>query len=321
MPNIQTKKVLIVQYSQTGQLSRVASSIAEPLINSSLVDVKVLSIEPEVEYPFPWDLFSFLDVFPESVYLDSPGIKPIDIDEEENFDLIILAYQVWFLSPSLPITAFLKSRVGRKLLQDCPVITLIACRNMWATAQDTVKELLQDAHATLIDNIVLIDQGSSIASFITTPRWLLSGKKDAFWGFPPAGIAEEDIKNVCRFGLAIEHGLLNNDEKTGQPMLAGLGAVNANYSLIQSEKVGYRSFRIWGKLLRKTGKSGDPKRKPVLALYLVFLILMILTVVPVNIVLKQILSPFFKKQQMHSKRKYERPSGSDNDRMDEFKCP
>lgn len=320
MPDTPIKKVLIVQYSQTGQLSRVASSIAEPLINSSAVDVKILTIEPEVKYPFPWDIFTFLDIFPESVYLDPPRIKPFNVDEHESFDLIILAYQVWFLSPSLPVTAFLKSSAGQKLLQDHPVITLIGCRNMWTIAQDTVKELLHDAQARLIDNVVLVDQSSSIASFVTTPRWLLSGKKDAFWGFPAAGIAEEEIKNACRFGLAIEHGLLENHEKSGQPILSGLSAVNADYSLIQSEKVGYRSFRIWGKLLRKIGKPGDPKRKPVLVLYLVFLILMILTVVPVNIVLKRILAPFFKTQQTLTERKCELPSGSGNDRMNEFKC-
>lgn len=320
MSDTPIKKVLIVQYSQTGQLSRVASSIAEPLINSSAVDVKILTIEPEDKYPFPWDFFTFLDVFPESVYLDPPRIKPLNIDKRENFDLIILAYQVWFLSPSLPITAFLKSEAGQRLLRNRPVITLIGCRNMWVMAQEAMKVLLKDAQARLVDNIVLVDQGSSIASFVTTPRWLLSGRKDAFWVFPAAGIAEEDIKNACRFGLAIEHGLLKNYEKSGQPMLGGLSAVNTDYSLIQSEKVGYRSFRVWGKLLRKIGKRGDPKRKPILVLYLVFLILMILTVVPVNIILKRISTLFFKTQQAHTKSEYELPSGSGNDRINEFKC-
>lgn len=314
------KKVLIVKYSQTGQLSRVASSIAEPLINSSAIDVKTLTIEPEKQYPFPWDFFMFLDVFPESVYLDPPRIRPLNVNKDERFDLIILAYQVWFLSPSLPITAFLKSETGQRLLQDRPVITLIGCRNMWIMAQEAVKKLLKDANARLIDNVVLVDQGSSIASFVTTPRWLLSGKKDPFWGFPAAGIAEEDIKNACRFGLAIEYGLLKSHEKSGESLLHGLKAVNTDYGLIQSEKVGYRSFRIWGKLLRNIGKQNDPKRKPVLILYLVFLILMILTVVPINIILKRISSPLFRTQQENTKIIYELPSGSGIERMDDFKC-
>ena len=50
---------------------------------------------------------------------------------DEQFDLVILAYQVWYLAPSGPITAFLKSEAGRRLLHGRPVVTVIACRNMW----------------------------------------------------------------------------------------------------------------------------------------------------------------------------------------------
>jgi len=314
------KKVLIVQYSQTGQLSRITDSISKPLIDSDRVNVTTISIKPEKPFPFPWDFFSFFDVFPESVYLDPPEIKEINIDADENFDLVILAYQVWFLSPSLPITAFIKSETGKKLLKGKPVITVIGCRNMWAMAQETMRTLLDEAGATLIDNIALVDQGSALASFVTTPRWLLTGKKDAFSGFPAAGVSDEDINHSCRFGLAILKGLATDQEKTGYPLLTGLNAAKADSSLIQSEKVGYRSFRIWGKLLRKVGKQGDVKRKPVLIIYLVFLILMIVTVVPINMLLKRILAPFLKNKQAQLQKQYEMPSGSGTERMDEFQC-
>lgn len=312
-----TKKVLIVQYSQTGQLSSVARAVAEPLIASELVDVQVLNIEPENPYPFPWPLLPFLDVFPESVYLDPPAIKPIELDNTD-FDLIILAYQVWYLSPSLPITAFLKSTEAKNLLANKPVITLIACRNMWVMAQETVKSLLKSLNAKLIDNIVLVDQGSSVASFFTTPRWMFTGKKNAFWGFPPAGVADNDIRKSSRFGLAIEEALGSDRENSQEPILKGLKAVDTNYSLVQSEKVGYRSFRVWGKILRNVGAQGDSKRKPVLILYLCFLIMMIVSVVPINIILKRILSPFFQKRHMQMKEYYEQPSGSGDERMEQF---
>jgi len=320
MATSRIKKVLVVQYSQTGQLSRIVSSISNPLMESDVVDVTTVTIEPAQAYPFPWDFFSFFDVFPESVYLDPPAIKDIDIDANQDFDLIILAYQVWFLSPSLPITAFIKSETGNKLLKGKPVITVIGCRNMWVMAQQTMKTLLHEAGASLIDNIVLVDQGSALASFVTTPRWLFTGKKDAFSGFPAAGVSAQDIRRACRFGFAIVKGLASDQEKTDQPLLKGLQAVTADSGLIQSEKVGYRSFRIWGKLLRKVGKSGAVARKPVLVIYLVFLILMIVTVVPVNMLLKRILAPLLKKKQTQLQKQYELPSGSGAERMDEFEC-
>ncbi len=101
-------------------------------------------------------------------------------DDEDDFDLIILAYTVWFLSPAIPISSFLKSSYAKKKFKDKPVITLIACRNMWIMAQEKVKVLLKELEATLIDNVVLIDKGSSLETFITTPRWMLTGKKDSF---------------------------------------------------------------------------------------------------------------------------------------------
>ncbi len=48
---------------------------------------------------------------------------------------------------------------------------------MWIMAQEKVKVLLKELEATLIDNVVLIDKGSSLETFITTPRWMLTGKK------------------------------------------------------------------------------------------------------------------------------------------------
>lgn len=314
------KKILVVQYSQTGQLSRLISSITAPLNCSPNLVVTTLTIEPVHTYPFPWDFFSFFDVFPESVYLDPPAINSLDINQEENFDLIILAYQVWFLSPSLPMTAFMKSTIGKKLIHNKPVITVIGCRNMWVMAQESMKTLIEEANAKLIDNVVLVDQGSALASFVTTPRWLLSGKRNAFLGFPPAGIAEREIFASDRFGHAIVQGLLSDKEKNGHPMLSGLSAVQTDYSLIQSEKIGFKSFRIWGKLIRKVGKPGDSNRKPILTIYLVFLILMIFSVVPVNMLLKKLLTPFRKKQQSRLQEYFELPSGSGTERMEEFPC-
>ncbi|MET0044111.1 MAG: dialkylresorcinol condensing enzyme, partial [Candidatus Thiodiazotropha sp. 6PLUC3] len=164
------------------------------------------------------------------------------------------------------------------------------------------------------------DQGSLFASFVTTPRWLWTGKKGAFWGFPAAGVSNQDIEACCRFGKAIEAGLAKDKEKDQGPMLYGLKAVEADVSQIQSEKVGFRSFKVWGKLLRSIGKQGDPKRVPVLAIYVVFLILMIITVVPISMLLKVLLAPLMKKKHLQSKYYFEAPSGSGDERMEEFGC-
>jgi len=320
MANKKIKNVLVVTYTQTGQLGDVVKSVTGPLLESDDINVHYLTLKPKQAYPYPWPFFKFFDVFPESVYLDPPELEAFDLQGDEDFDLVILSYQVWYLAPSLPVTAFLQSETGRKLLKGRPVITVIGCRNMWTRAQETVKELLTSAQAKLIDNVVFLDQGSTLASFVTTPRWLWTGKRNAFWGFPAAGISRKDINDGRRFGVTIGEALANDLETTGKPLLMGLSAVDTKLSLIQTEKIAHRSFKVWGGLIRKVGKSGDPKRRPVMLLYFVFLLCIILTVVPINLLLKTLLSPLLKKKHATTKQYYELPSGSGVERMEEFKC-
>lgn len=251
--------------------------------------------------------------------MDPPSLKPLQVDADDQFDLVIIAYTVWFLSPSLPITAFLKSPEAKKLLAGRPVVTIIACRNMWLMAQEKMKTLLSDIGAKLLDNIVLVDAGPSFATFITTPRWMLTGKKGEPGGLlPPAGVAAQDIKEASRFGYALAEALRNNKEIEGKPLLQGLKAVEVDTRLIASEKVGQRSFQIWGKLIRKIGPAGDPKRKPVLIIYMVFLITLIITVVPITMFIKAALRPLLKKKLDTQKAYFELPSGSQTNRMREF---
>jgi len=312
------KKVLVISYSQTGQLTQLTDSVLAPLEADTNVEVVYKKIEPLKPYPFPWDFMTFMDCFPESIYLDPPEIKEIE-DDENDYDLVILPYQVWFLSPSLPITAFLKSDYAKRKLKGKPVITLIGCRNMWVMAQEKLKQMLNDVEAKLIDNIVLIDQGNSFATFVTTPRWMLTGKRDSLWGvFPEAGISKQDIKEASRFGKAISHALANDKEKKQESICHGLNAVTIDEKLIKSEQIATKSFMIWGKLIRKVGKQGDPKRKPIVMLYVVFLLLIILTIVPINMLVQTIIRKVNKEKILKQKEIFEAPSGSAKDRMKDF---
>lgn len=312
------KRILVLYYSQTGQLARATQSFMAPLAQRPDVEIVWQNLEPEQPYPFPWGFFSFLDVFPESVYLDPPRLRPLSFGPDSRFDLVVLAYQVWFLSPSPPIVGFLKSPASR-VLKDTPVITLIACRNMWLTAQEKVKTLLGAAGARLIDNVVLVDQGPPWATFVTTPRWLLTGKKDGFWGiFPPAGVSEADIAGAARFGRALADSLHLLQSATVPPLLAGLGAVRVNPGYIAGERIAHRSFLLWGRLLRAIGPQGSRLRRAALLVYVTFLVTMILTVVPLGVIVRAMLRPLLRRRMDAEVIQLEQPSGSATDRMGRY---
>ncbi|PLY09934.1 MAG: dialkylrecorsinol condensing enzyme [Arcobacter sp.] len=311
------KKVLVVSYSQTGQLNNLVKNFTKPLYENEDIELFYKNIKPKKPYPFPWSLMTFMDSFPESVYLDTCEIEEFE-DDSNDYDLIILSYQVWFLSPSIPISSFLKSSWAKSKFKNKPVITLIGCRNMWIMAQEKMKQMLSDLEANLIDNVVLIDKGNSLETFITTPRWMLTGKKNSIFGLSSAGISEDEIIKSQRFGKALVDALKSDKEKENKSLLYGLKAVVVNTKLIRSEQIGTKSFTIWGGLIRKIGKPGNIKRKPVVMLYLIFLLLMIVTVVPINMIIQSVLRKINKNAVIKQKELYELPSGSGEERIKEY---
>lgn len=308
------KQVLVVYYSQSGQLEQAARAFVAPLQAAGHA-VDFLALEPQPAYPFPWGFWQFLDAFPESVHLDPPALAPWRV--RERYDLVVLAWSPWFLSPAPPTTAFLQSGPGRALLRDTPVVTLTANRGMWVLAHEQVSRLLAEAGARHCDHVALVDP-HKLASFITTPRWMLTGRREPFWGLPRAGVPAAEVAAAARFGRALARALADGTLDGRCPVLGGLGAASVDPALVTSEKIGRRSFRAWGKLVRAAGGPGAPMRRPVLVAYVIFLIAMIVTVVPVSLLARTLLKPVLRSRLAAQAASYERPSGAGTERMREF---
>lgn len=311
----QKKRILVLNYSQTGQLTEIVNRIIAPLQQDEGIVVRVETLRPAKPFPFPWGFFSFLDAFPESAHMVPPALQPLTLTGDEDFDLIILPYQVWFLAPSQPVTAFLKQPLAKKLLAGKPVITVIGCRNMWMLAQEKMKVMLRECGARLLDNVALVDPSPTMASLWTTPFWLLSGKKNFLRFLPPAGVDAASIRAARRFGLALRDALRQDGERGAAPLLSGLKAADSNPHLLVSEKAATRSFYLWGKLLRAVGEPGQWQRYPFLLLYVTFLIALILTVVPLSLLIQSLLRPFMRRRFAVLKQQFDLPSGSGIERM------
>ena len=316
--SVRPKRVLAICYSQTGQLARIAKQILDPLQANPGVKVHLEMLRPMPAYPFPWPFFQFFDAFPEAAHLIAPTLEPLELSGEEDFDLVILFYQVWFLAPSLPVTAFLQHPLAAILLKNKPVVTVIACRNMWLKAQEKMMNMLSGINARLIDNVVFIDKGNVFATLITTPLWLLTGKQTPFFGLPAPGIPPPEILQARRFGLALQDALADDAEKKSFPLLAGLKAVEADPKLYFTETAATRSFYLWGKLIRFAGKPGQWIRKPLLFFYVIFLVVLIVTVIPASLIPQALVRPLLKKRLGRMKHIFELPSGSGTARMSNY---
>ncbi len=229
-----SKKVLAIYYSQSGQLGEIIDSITAPLVAAGVVVEKV-RIKPVNDYPFPWTGERFYDVMPDCVLGVPVPLEPFTL-QETSYDLIILGYQSWFLSPSIPSNSLLQHPSFKNVLKNTPVVTVTGARNMWLNAFVGIKKLLRENGANHVGNIALVDQHLNPVSYFTIFHWLLGGKKTRLWGFfPLPGVSDEDIAHAKVFGETILTHLIQNKWEGMQDELIAQKAVAYNYSLMVLE--------------------------------------------------------------------------------------
>lgn len=252
-------RILVIYYTQTGQLKHILDHITQPLENEATINW--LEIKPEKPFPFPWNPYKFFDAMPECVER-IPGAFALSDHNliEEKFDLIILGYQPWFLNPSQPTTSFLKSSETKKILYGNNVMTVIGSRNMWLNAQEEVKKDLKDAGAKLVGNIVFKDDHTNLVSLLTVIRWSFKGQKERSAWLPEAGVSTADINDAEKFAAPVLTALQTNDYSKLHPQLLEIDAVELDPGLILLEQRGIKNFRYWAKYIREKGGPGDPAR-------------------------------------------------------------
>jgi len=248
----------------------------------------------ETPYPFPWTNESFFGAFPES-FLELPQpIKamPPDIETQE-YDLVVLAYQVWYLSPSIPVTSFLKSEQARALLEGKPVVTLSGTRNMWIKAQEKVRNMLVKKGARIVANIALTDRHYNHISVLTIVHWLFTGKKDKYLGiFPLPGVSQKDITNATQYGeLVLNHSQKGEYQQSLQKEIVAQGGVQVKPFLLSAEKKANRLFRIWARAIYQS-----PRRKFLLKCFHAYLYFAIWILMPIVWLFYWLTYPLFYKK-------------------------
>lgn len=281
-----SKKVLAVYFTQSGQMEDIISHFTQSLLSSPEITLEKLRILPAAAYPFPWTTPTFFNVMPESVTTTPVELEPL-VFKGERYDLIIIGYQPWFLSPSIPINSVLQHPDFKARLKNTPVITISGCRNMWINAQEKIKKLLSASSANLVGNIALVDRHNNYASLVTIFYWMLTGKKDRKWGiFPRPGVSDKDIEGAAVFGETVKKHIENDDLDTLQPALIAQQAVNIQYSLMFIERKAGKIFSIWSKIIH-----GSKKRKALLVAFKYYLLIALCVAAPIILLVDAI---FFK---------------------------
>jgi hypothetical protein len=269
------KKVLAIFYSQSGQLEEIIDNLTAPLRQSGH-SVEKLRIRPETEYPFPWTGERFFSVMPDCVLGVPTTLASFQL-KENHYDLIILGYQAWFLSPSIPSNSILNHSEIRKVLDQTPVVTITGARNMWISAMERVKKSLRETGATLVGNIALVDRHPNPVSFVTIFHWMFKGRKDRYLNlFPKPGVSDEDISHTRVFGDTVNKHLERGDWTGMQAELVRQDAVRIKYNLMFIESKARRIFALWAAFIVKR-----KKRTPWLVAFKYYLLIALFIAAPI----------------------------------------
>lgn len=293
-----SKKILFLYYSQTGQLTEIVNSFLTPFEEAG-VPVEVVRAKPKNDFAFPWTSENFFDAMPETVLAVPSPMEKIEL-KETKYDLVVVAYQPWYLSLSIPANSILATDEVKKILKDTPVVTLIGARNMWLSSQEKLKKILKELGANLVGNIALVDRNQNSISAITILHWMMNGKKDSYLSiFPKPGVSDEDISNTKVFGKTVFEFLQKENFDGLQKQLANQGAVEivADYMII--EKLAPRLFLLWANFIIK-----KKNRKAWLVVYKYYLLFALFIIAPIVLTVNAILFRPFSGKSIRKKKLY-----------------
>ena len=237
-------RAVVYLYSQTGQLREVAEALTAPLV-ARRWDIRWVDVEPRIAFPFPWPIGRFFGVFPAAVDPEAlvELVEPAGGFDTAPEELVILAYQVWYLAPSLPIRSLVRAHPGA--VRNRRVVSLIACRNMWYSAAIEMSGLLQAAGARSVKVVGATDTRRQSTSLVTTLHWLLTGSREPFLWFGRAGVGDAELARVASAGRCIAES--GQCPQSAAPIVPSLAAADLLAGTV---------FRKWGVTVRSARRFG-----------------------------------------------------------------
>lgn len=275
--------VLVIYFTQSGQLKEAVDATLRHWPMSPSIRLEYLQLKPEKAFPFPWGYMDFFSAFSENVMGIPCELEPFPEDKLSSADLIILAYQPWFLSISQPLNSFLQSRAAQNSMAGKHIVTIIACRNMWINAQEKMKQHLQKLRAQLVGNITYVDPSPNIISLITVMAFVLGGVKGRFLGlFPKYGVPEKVLADVAPVlgDILLKH-TLSRDFSGMQMALNQKGAVKIKPNLMIMEGRGKILFPLYARFITKNGRASKREQQFRVRIFGIVLPVMIMVLSPI----------------------------------------
>lgn len=273
-----TRRILVVYHSSTGDVLEVINTLLAASFGDSRIDITWFELRADRPLTLPASLRALFNTAPETI-----GVGPAEIsvdwsEDRDQFDLIVLGWQVWWLRPSAPVRAFLASPL-RERLRNRDVILVGCSRQMWVSAHHHLVRLVTAAGGRLAANIMVRYQGSGV-TLITTPLKLLTGRPDLFRGLPPAKLRSDELKDVFACGRRLRVSLRRRMFDHWDPLLGRQAPAYSEPKYRVPELVGSAYMALWGPLFHPRIRRILVLREPLIWIWATGFAVGLATVVP-----------------------------------------
>ncbi len=140
-------------------------------------------------------------------------LRPIQADLSRRYDLVLLGYQPWYMTPSVPMHAFLKGPDARVLV-NTPVIGIMTCRAMYGRATRLFRQWIEEQGGHVVEQRVFVDQDPRPSNMLSLGHYLRFGKDPE--GGPlkrllkPFGVGEAGRRRAHAYGTELANRLLQS---------------------------------------------------------------------------------------------------------------
>ncbi|MFC2171189.1 flavodoxin family protein [Acidobacteriota bacterium] len=304
-------KVLVVYFSQTGRTKDVLDTFLAALRAQEHIDLDIARVETESPFPYPWPMFEMLSIFPETVWEEPIPIKAPAFDENTKYDLVILGCQIWFLSPSLPISSVLHDPRKSKVFSGTPVVPIMTFRRSVSQGLEDLEKTLKGLGAVVIGKISM-----QVLDKISNPQFKELRHKRLPEGEKEWILDKEELALIGRMGMQLAQSLeqIKRDPNSfafkecctillpaGDPRKKMPKKVEEwVYRFTKKQK---KKYLRWGKYIKEHSDVGTRKRRfyiialsplyiPIVYFFLPFAILIKFVISLIIAILKLPLLPF-----------------------------
>lgn len=199
--------VLALYTSLTHQTERIVLTVAEALERGGH-HVTREKLEPVVPMPLPVPPEMLGRLLKQALTGAWPVVplQPLRASVDTPYELILLGYQPWYMTPSVPMHSFLKGPQAQ-LLRGRAVIGLLSCRALYARASGLFEQWVSEAGGSVLEQRVWTDQDKRPTNFASLGHMLKHGQ-DPQSGpltrlLKPFGVGETGLARAQSYGESL----------------------------------------------------------------------------------------------------------------------